>query len=94
MDINESRAGQLPEPAGLALLEAARAVFTSGFNTAGGVSAGPALLTVLSASLLRRVRPTAERSASSGSAPPHLDQEAAVPTGRPSSESPPGPPSR
>lgn len=86
-------AEQLPEPAGAALLEAARAAFTSGFNTAGGVSAGLAvLLAVLSASLLRRVRPTPERSASSSSAPPHFDQESAVPTGRPSSGSPPGRP--
>lgn len=86
-------AEQLPEPAGAALLEAARAAFTSGFNTAGGVSAGlAALLAVLSASLLRRVRPTPERSASSSSALPHIDQESAVPTGRPSSGSPPGRP--
>lgn len=86
-------AEQLPEPAGAALLEAARAAFTSGFNTAGGVSAGLAvLLAVLSASLLRRVRPTPERPASSSSAPPRIDQDKAVPTGRPSSGSPPGRP--
>ncbi|QGN50814.1 MFS transporter [Micromonospora sp. WMMC415] len=54
--------GQLPEQTGAALLEAAREAFTSGFNAAGVVSAGLAvLLAVLSALLLRRVRPTAEQ---------------------------------
>ncbi|WP_018810462.1 hypothetical protein [Salinispora pacifica] len=86
-------AEQLPEPAGAALLEAARVAFTGGFNTAGGVSAGLAvLLAVLSASLLRRVRPTAERPASAGSPPPHIEREPVSPTGRPSPGSPRGRP--
>lgn len=86
-------ADQLPAQTGAALLEAPRVAFTSGFNAAGGVSAGLAVfLAVLSASLLRRVRPMGAEPASSGSAPPHIDQEAAGPTGRPSPGFPAGRP--
>ncbi|MBQ1075044.1 MFS transporter [Micromonospora sp. C31] len=63
--------GQLSEQTGGALLEAARAAFTSGFNVAGVVSAVIAvILAVLSALLLRRVRPAAEEPVVDASAVP------------------------
>ncbi|MGK5522077.1 MFS transporter [Micromonospora sp. URMC 107] len=70
---------QLPAQTGDALLEAARAAFTSGFNVAGTVSAVLAvILAVLSALLLRRVRPADEPAGAAPAAPAGGTDEASA----------------
>jgi DHA2 family multidrug resistance protein-like MFS transporter len=57
-------AGQLPDQLGQALLQAARPAFTQGLHQAFAISAAAAIgVAILTAILLRRMRPTAEPEA-------------------------------